>query len=358
MAKSPGGRNIVSAVKETLDSVVTPSVRDTILARALAAVHRDEVPTEPKAFEEFLQGALHDALVKALGPELGLSVSNELERIATIAVHSRRRSEPPKARSEPPARKNHETVRPGSDRSQPVAGKQSFPTPSKQSFPAASRKKSRSTMPSPDVLAPGSVARTDERWAEQERRGIAPTLPATRRVGPAPGTADRGPSARPSLGARQSLGAPLPVSNDYPRGVAKALGVIGTASVDPRPSRRPTVLLASLDPELLRLFQAWLEMRAQVEPANGVTALIGRLAEVGGPRSVIVLDGKNPSIRPLSLAALADELPAGTTVILWGVQAHVHARMCTITAAAEKWPVYAGNTTTNEIVAQCAKIVG
>jgi hypothetical protein len=346
MAKSPGGRNIMSAVKETLDSVVTPSVRDTILARALAAMRRDEVPTEPKAFEEFLQGPLHDALVKALGPELGLSVSNELERIATIAVHSKRRSEPPKAR------KALETVRPGRDRSPPAAGKQSFPTPSKQSFPAASRKKSRSTMPSPDILVPGSVARTDERWAEQQRRGIAPTLPATRRVGPAPGMGDRGPSARPSLGA------PLPVSNDYPRGVARALGVIGTASVDPRPSRRPTVLLASLDPELLRLFKAWLEMRAQVEPAHGVTALIGRLAEVGGPRSVIVLDGKNPSIRPLSLAALADELPAGTTVILWGVPAHVHARMCTITVAAEKWPVYAGDATTNEIVAECAKIVG
>jgi len=329
MAKNPGGRNIVSAVKETLDSVVTPSVRDTILARALAAVRRDEVPTEPRAFEEFLQGALHDALVKALGPELGLSVSSELERIATLAGQTR-------ARSEPPPRKAIETVRPGRERS----------------LPAASKKKSRSTMPSPDILPPGSVARTDERWVEHERRGIAPTMPATRRIGPAAATGDRGPSARPSLGS------PLPVSNDYPRGVAKALGVIGTASVDPRPSRRPIVLLASSDPELLRLFQAWLEMRAQVEPAVGVTALIGRLAEVGGPRSVIVLDGKNPSIRPLTLAALADELPAGTTVILWGVQTHLHARMCTIAAVAEKWPVFGGNTTTNEIVAECAKIVG
>jgi hypothetical protein len=337
MAKSPGGRNIVSAVKETLDSVVTPSVRDTILARALAADKRDEVPTEPRAFEEFLQGALHDALVKALGPELGLSVSSELERIALLAGQT-------KSRSEPPPRKAIETVRPGRDRS--------LAAQAKQSLPAASKKKSRSTMPSPDILPPGSVARTDERWVEQERRGIAPTLPATRRIGPAPGASDRGPSARPSQGP------PFPVSNDYPRGVAKALGVIGTASVDPRPSRRPIVLLASADPELLRLFQAWLEMRAQVEPAIGVTALIARLAEVGGPRSVIVLDGKNPSIRPLTLAALADELPAGTTVILWGVQTHLHARMCTITAAAEKWPVYAGDTTTNEIVAECAKIVG
>jgi len=328
MAKSPGGRNIVSAVKETLDSVVTPSVRDTILSRALAAVKRTELPTEPRAFEEFLQGPLSDALVKALGPELGLSVSSELERITAFAAREA------KPRSEPPMRKVPETVRPGN-----------------RSLPAGGRKKlSRSTLPSPEIIAPGSVARTDERWVENERRGIAPTMPAARRV--VSGPAGRRESVRPSKGA------PVPVSNDYPRGVAQALGVIGTASVDPRPSRRPTVLLASVDPELFRLFQAWLEMRAQVEAAVGVTALLGRLADVGGPRCVIVLDGKNPAVRPLTLAALADELPTGTTVILWGIQAHLHARMCTISAAAEKWSVYAGDTTSNEIVAECAKIVG
>ena len=330
MARKPEGRNIVSAVKETLDSVVTPSVRDTILARALAAVNRDEVPTEPRALEEFLQGALHDSLVRALGPELGFSVSSELERITTLVARDTKR------RTEPPARRNADTVRPGAhDRSIPVASR---------------KKPSRSTLPSRDLLPPGSVARTDEGWAEKERRGIAPTLPATRRVGPSLGA--QRPSARPSKGA------PFPVSNDYPRGVAQALGVFGTASVDPRPSLRPTVLLASADPEMLRLFQAWLEMRAQVEPAAGATALLKRLADVGGPRTVIVLDGRSPSIRPLTLAALAEEFPAGTTVLLWGVQAHLHARMCTISAAAEKWTVYAGDTTTNEIVAECVKIVG
>jgi hypothetical protein len=351
MAKNPGGRNIVSAVKETLDSVVTPSVRDTILARALAAVKRTELPTEPRAFEEFLQGPLSDALVKALGPELGLSVSSELERIAALAGRET------KPRSQPPARRvTPDTVRPGRDRSLP-AGSPLGSVPA-GSLPAGARKKlSRSTLPSPEIMPPGSTARTDERWVEQERRGIAPTLPAGRRGAAAPG--GRRESTRPSKGAPvRASGAPFPVSNDYPRGVAQALGVFGTASVDPRPSSRPTVLLASSDPELFRLFQAWLDMRAQVETAIGVTALLGRLAEVGGPRSVIVLDGKNPSIRPLTLAALADELPAGTTVILWGVQTHLHARMCSISAAAEKWMVYAGDATSNEIVAQCAKIVG
>jgi hypothetical protein len=335
MPKTPGGKNIVSALRETLDSVVTPSVRDTILARALALAKREELPTEARELEEFLQGALHESLLKALGPELGLSVSSELERIAAIAM--RPSGTTPQQR--PAARQPPETVRPGA-RAKPV------PT-------SGRRKPPRSTMPSPEVLPPGSATTPDQHWADKERRAIAPTEPAGRR-------AEAGTTGRTS-GARDesihSKGAPLPVSADYPRGVAKALGVIGTASVDPRPSRRPTVLLASTDPELLRLFQAWLDMRAAVEHASGATELLVRLAEVGGPRAVIVLDGKHPGIRPLTLAALADELPAGTTVILWGVQPHLHARMCTISALAEKWIVYAGDATSTEVVAECAKIV-
>jgi hypothetical protein len=340
MPKQVGFRNIVNAVKETLDSVVTPSVRDTILARALAVVNRDELPTEPRALEEFLHGPLHDTLVKALGPELGLSVSTELERITQAATRDTREA---KSRSQPPPRAAApDTVRPGA-RNKPHTGG------------ASRRKLSRSTLPSPDVLPPGSVARTDERWAEKERRGIAPTLPAGRRMStdgmPAAGPRARRESARPSKG-------PLPVSDDFPRGVARALGVIGTASVAPTASGNPTVLLASTDPEMLRLFRAWLELRAEVEPAGGATALLTRLSQINRSRTVIVLDGKNPSIRPLTLAALADEFPPGATVVLWGVQAHLHARMCTITAAAEKWAVYAGDATTNEIVAECARIVG
>jgi hypothetical protein len=335
MVKNPGGRNIVSALRETLDSVVTPSVRETILARALAAAKRDELPTEPDEFEEFLQGPLHAALVKALGPELGLSVSSELEHISALASQHGRRT------SRPPPRLQPETVRPGArEKSVPSAGRKKVP---------------RSTMPSPELssLPPGSAVAPDQKWAQRERRGIAPTIPAARGAQP---SAEPG---RPSRAApRPSRPGTLPVSADYPRGVARALGVVGTASVDPRPSRRPTVLLASADPDLIRLFQAWLDLRAAVEPVTGATQLIERLAQVGGPRAVIVLDGKQPAVRALTLAAIADELPEGTTVILWGVQAHLHARMCTISAVAERWTVYASDATSNEIVAECARVVG
>jgi hypothetical protein len=332
MAKNPGGRNIVSAVRETLDSVVSPSVRDAILSRALAESQLPELPQEPAELDHFVQGPLQDSLVRSLGPELGMSVASELERIVSIAAkdaaaRSKRRPEP---------------VRPVRV-SQPLPP--TNPNPGK-------RRATRSTMPSRDAPPADASARTtDELWAEQQRRGMAPTLPAGRVVLPLEvSMPPPGRAGFPSVPAS-------PTSADYPAGTARALGVIGTISIDPRPSALPIVYIATSDGELARTFQAWLDARAVVEPVSAVSTLLRRLAEEKTTRSVVVLDGKNPSIRPLTLAALADELSAQVTVLLWGVPPHVHARMCTVSSAAEKWLVAAGSTSSEEIVARCAKIV-
>jgi hypothetical protein len=322
----PGGRNIASAVKETLDSVVSPSVRDTILGRALTVANMKQLPTDAPTLGEFVAGPLHDSLVKSLGPELGVSVTNEIERVVALAApHA---TDPLRPETRAPARKPSTKIA------------------------APSRRPSRSTMPSRDFLPPGSAVSRDKHWAESEARGISPTMPAARAVredeivGEGRGRSSRG------------AGAGQPVSADFPIGTATALGVIGTASVEPSSGGRPLVYVASTDPELLRVFQAWLDMRAKVEAVASVRDLVVRLVANEGLRVVIVLDGKHPAIRPLALAALAEELNASTQVLLWGVQPHLHAKMRNVSVATEKWLVYGADATTNELVARCAKIVG
>jgi hypothetical protein len=310
-------------VKETLDSVVSPSVRDAILARALTAARFHQVPTDADALGDFVQGPLHDSLVQSLGPELGVSVTTELERIIAMAAP---RPVPKVARAEPVRRQS-----------------------TKLDAVDASRRTARTTMPSRDFLAPGAAASKDARWAEGELRGISPTLPA--------GREREGEIVGEARGARRgALG--QPVSADFPAGTASALGVIGTASVEPSPGGRPRVFVASTDPELYRVFGAWLDTRATVELLTGVRELVVKLTANAPARSVIVLDGKNPSIRPLALAALAEELGDDFQVLLWGVAQHVHAKMRNISAATEKWLVYGTEATPNELVDRCVKIVG
>lgn len=333
MAKNPGA-NLTSAVRETLDSVVTPSVRNAILDRALRAARRAQLPTDPKELDAFVQGPLHDTLVTSLGQQLGASVAAELERIVAVAERV--------ATPVPSPRSKTETVRPGRAASKPK-------------MPAVLRP-SRSTLPSRD-FAPASGQVRDKGWADRERRGVAPTLPAAQRVVPPRKTSSPKVAAAPRGGTMPARAPSLPTSADYPRGTAQVLGVIGTRSVTPKESVRPVVLLASTDQELVRTFQTWLELRATVEPVTGASALLARLPQVE-TRAVIVLDGKNPGIRPLTLAALAEEFPRGVEVVLWGVPTHVHARMRGIAAATESWLVCGGSSTTDEVVAQCAKILG
>jgi hypothetical protein len=324
----PGGRNIASAVKETLDSVVSPSVRDRILARALSACHITQVPNDADELGEFVAGPLHDSLVQSLGPELGVSVTTEIERVVSLAApHAVR---PAREESRPPARK-----------------------PSAKFGAVGSRRPSRSTMPSRDFLPPGSAVSKDKSWAENEARGISPTMPAARAakedeiVGESRGRASRrtGPGQQP-------------VSADFPVGTATALGVIGTASVEPTSGGRPLVYVASTDPELLRVFRAWLDLRAKVEAVSSMRDLVVRLVANEAARVVVVLDGRNPALRPLALAALAEEMSPSTQVLLWGVPPHLHAKMRNVSVATEKWLVYGADATTNELVARCAKIVG
>ena len=327
-----GGKNIASAVRETLDSVMSPSVRDAILARALAAGRIVQVPNDAAALGEFVQGPLHESLVHSLGPALGVSVTTELERIVALAApHAPRQTSQQRDAAPAPARK----------------------TSTKMGAVTASRRPSRSTMPSRDFLPPGSVVSKDKGWADAEFKGISPTVPVSR------GTPGEEVVGEPRRGAPSRRGAPAqPVSADYPAGTATALGVIGTASVEPSSGGRPLVYVASTDPELLRVFQAWLDMRARVEAVGGVRELVAKLDANDAARMVIVLDGKNPAIRPLALAALAEDMNQHTQVLLWGVPPHLHAKMRNISVATEKWLVYGSDATTNELVARCAKIVG
>jgi hypothetical protein len=324
MAKNPGA-NLTSAVRETLDSVVTPSVRNAILDRALRAARCAQIPTDRRELDAFVQGPLHDTLVSSLGQQLGASVSAELERV--VAAEERKETPPPRSKAD--------TIRPGRAASKPKM--------------SAVGRPARSTMPSRDH-APGSAT-------ERMRRGMAPTLPATERVVPPRRSSSPRIPGAPRTGTLPTRAPSLPTSADYPRGTAEALGVYGTRSITPQAIIRPVVLVASADPDLVHCFQAWLELRATVEQVTGATALLARLPTVE-TRAVVVLDGKHPSIRPLTLAALADEFPRGVDVVLWGVQMHVHARMCGISAMTERWLVCGLSSTADEVVAECAKILG
>src|SRR5262245_51713959 len=80
-----GGDYISKAIRETLDSVVSPEVRERIIQAALDAEALTDLPTSPRRFRRFLQGSLAEIVTNAFGPELAEPILAELARIAAIA---------------------------------------------------------------------------------------------------------------------------------------------------------------------------------------------------------------------------------------------------------------------------------
>src|SRR5262245_44794196 len=96
-------------VRDTLDSVLSPSVRDALLSDALAADGASSVPNDPELLRRFVHGPLRDVLIRALGLELGDSVACEIDRMLDTVERSpsTRRPQSSQRRNATPARRRN-----------------------------------------------------------------------------------------------------------------------------------------------------------------------------------------------------------------------------------------------------------
>lgn len=292
-----GGEYIPNAIRETLDSVVSPDVRERVIQAALEAESLRVLPRSPRRFREFLDGSLGEVIMKAFGPEVAEPILLELARIAAIAE------------------RDH------------VARTGSFPPDYGEQLLREPVSAIQPRQPRPDTR------RTDPYLAGQLQSLLAELKDAT--------DDDQPPSSR-----------------DYPLGTASALGVIGTATVEAGQQRLPLVLVASSHPDLVRSFSAWLDPRASVQSVTNLLSTVSELSEARQRRVVLVIDARSPSVKPLSLAAIADDLPPNASVVLWGMSAEGYAKMLRLSPAVAGWLVCGVDCPTSEVVAQCVRLVG
>ncbi len=306
------------AVRDTLDSIVSPAARDSVLAEALAFAGEIAVPREREAFRSFLTGPLRDSLERALGRELGASVVRELERLA---------DEVP--RSAPPSSAGARRAR----------GRAPAATPA---------------MPKdPDSISRG-LADTEPPNNSRPRKSAQPKRGASSKPAP-PAKSQNSPTmpARP----RHSQPRP-PNSNDYPAGTARTLGMLSSQPAAGAQRKLPHVFVVSRDVDLVRRFGAWLDPRAAVVRVLRLSDLLIDLQDAADRRSVVIVDGKGSPIRLEALAAVSDELPESVSVILWGGTPELTARLSDIFPRVAEWLVCTDQTPLADVADRCSKIVG
>ncbi|MGC4090517.1 MAG: hypothetical protein QM756_22140 [Polyangiaceae bacterium] len=299
------------AVTDTLDSIVSPKVRDTVLREALTLAGELAVPRRAREFRAFVRGALSETLERALGAELGRSVVAELVRLAEAAPPS---SAPPRS----PAKGRITSRMRALPRTESAAHANPSDLPERRASVQQHTARSRQA----STVPPARVEATN---------ATAPTLPARAR--------GEATSDEPLPNHDESARPRPPLSNDFPKGVARAFGMLSSnpAGVSPKLRKLPVVFVATRDAELVRSFSTWLDPRASVVRVLRLSELLLHVQDSGGRKMVVVVDGQGSPIRVEALAALADELPDSLSVVLWGGTRELTARLSDLFPRVAEW---------------------
>jgi len=74
-------------------------------------------------------------------------------------------------------------------------------------------------------------------------------------------------------------------------------------------------------------------------------------------RTVLLLDCRSPSVRPVSVAALAEELPPTLRVVLWGASPELRSRLLSVSPRCQSWIGIAQDTSLEDLAGRCAILV-
>lgn len=317
-----GSSLFTRVVREPLDAVVAPLVRDALIHDALGVMGLTAPPIERQALKGFVDGGLKSVLERALGAELGRSVVEEMLRALSNANALPRPPRPspriPRPRSGAPG------SRPAS--APPPASRGASPPPPPPSPPAASGEPSAPPRSRPTPV-PYGMRRPTPPPGMIDARSRPPSLPAS---------------------ARESL---PPVSGERSRGVR---------SRPPLPSvalpRAPLVLVGTADRALFDALARCFEDRARVRRVLSAADVVRELDEAGASRKLVVLDAKMPTVRPAALAVLLESMN-GVEVVLCRSMPETEERILSVSAASSKWTIYRETAPVDHVAEACIGLV-
>jgi hypothetical protein len=119
----------------------------------------------------------------------------------------------------------------------------------------------------------------------------------------------------------------------------------------------PFVLVATQDQNFVRKLAAWLDPRAAVIRVRNAASLFHDLENARDTRSVIVLDCAHASIRPVALAALSEDLPSSTQVVLWAATADIEEQLRGVLPEPFRWILIPAAAQAKDVAARCAELV-
>lgn len=320
------------AVRETLDTLVAPKIRDALIHDALALGGLAALPTSRAAMRAFATGPLRKVTERALGAELAHSVADEILRVVPPALPQRMLPKGRAARASAPALRRSATPPPATRPT--LSGPNTNPR-SQSEEPGAFR----------PVPAPVST-RPDRPFVSTPPQGMRDVRSFT----PMPASSAR--RARPAVEEPVT-----PVHLEEP-----VLPPPSSGAVPSRPRASvstpiaPFVLVATEDSALLDTLTEWFADRATVLRASDAPELVRLLDQAGDRRAMVVVDGKAPSVRPGALAVLLEAMPK-VEVVLCRAAPATEQVVLSASPSTARWIVYREPASLDHVAAECLRLV-
>lgn len=303
--------------------LVSPAMYGQLVSRALQASGLTEIPESGAAIAAFIEGALLREVEQSVGADAAELVAQQLAPIVAHASVSRVARVPSLA---PPPRADKAA---GSGKAE--RAKKS--SPSKKSTPS-------------DKAAPTGR----DAFGSEQPTGVANApKPRARR-------SDLARTARLKLTREQMDQLKDPDSKSPRNDPGHTARPEPGSSADTRP--RTQLFGASADGEAMRALGVYLMGSAHVSQVDDLVGLLDAIEEPGLHEPIVLLDCRRPTVHVTSIAAVGEDLPRGTTIVLWGATEEAWRELDRDRLPNVRWVRCSAEATTDDVGSLCQMLVG
>lgn len=123
-------------------------------------------------------------------------------------------------------------------------------------------------------------------------------------------------------------------------------------------SEPPRLLAASADAQAIAALQRCVPESGSVTPVTDLVGLLDALDTPGLAEPVLLVDCRKPTVHVSSIVAIGEDLPRGTTVVLWGASDEAWRELDRDRTPLCRWVRCSHEATTEDVGSLCSMLLG
>ncbi len=333
------GGLISRAVREALGTLVSPQICEQLIKRSLIAQGLPAIPETGMQIGEWLEAGLRPEVETVVGPDAADLIMMELGPIAAYAAISRPKQAPTAAAAPTPRSRS------------------ARPPPTEQaSFPSDEPDRATDLRVNPDDIdwtafkmpaAPQATSAHDD--------FLFDSSPPT---GPVQAYDSNPDMSAPTFPPSHAVSSDASPANDVALYTARPQAPDFDPLSSHTPAAVPTLLAATSDMGNLEGLRRFLGGSACVVHIPDLVGMLDALDEPGITEPIVLIDCQRPTVHAKSVAALGEDLPRGTTVVLWGADESTWQQIDRERTPGCRWVRCSREASTSDVGSLCAMLIG